>query len=82
MSSCARHRTPSEFERIHLVTPKSQLAIRRELKRVVKAKNASRKGGLENIQFRELFGAEQALAWAMGDNAMAPAKCFGRLPKR
>lgn len=64
------------------MTPKSRLAIARELKRVQKAKNTARKGGLENIQFRELFGAEQALAWVMGDNAMAPAKCFGKLPKR
>jgi hypothetical protein len=64
------------------MTPKSQLAIRRELRRVQKAKAHAIKGGLENIQFRELFGAEQALAWAMGDNAMAPAKAFGKLPKR
>lgn len=61
---------------------KSPLAILRELRRVQKLKNNARKLGLETIQFRELYGAEQALAWARGDNAMAPAKAFGPIKHR
>lgn len=53
---------------------KSKLAIRRELSRVergMKAKNDP------NVFGRELMGAQQALAWALDHDAMAPARCYG-----
>lgn len=53
---------------------KSKRAIRLELQRVergMKAKNDP------NVFGRELMGAQQALAWALEHDAMAPARCYG-----
>jgi hypothetical protein len=57
---------------------KSELSIRRELRRVEKAK----KNASQHTDFHALFGAEQALAWALGRNAMAPARCFAQVKGR
>jgi hypothetical protein len=51
---------------------KTKLAIRREYARVKKQFN-KHSGG---IDYGHLFGAMQALAWALDDNAMAASKAF------
>lgn len=59
---------------------KSELAIKRELKRVEKLRKNKR---LSVSGWFNLQGAEQALAWALEDNAAAPATCvFIRPPER
>lgn len=64
-------------------TMKSHLAILRELRRVKKVKaDRRKKGQLTDPDFRSLYGAEQALSWALGENAMAPAKCFSPVKGR
>lgn len=52
---------------------KTRLAILRELRRVKKALNSN---SAPPIDHHALYGAQQALAWALDQNAMAPAKTF------
>ncbi len=52
---------------------RTEVALRRELARLERLQ----KGAHE--QDREaLYGAVQALAWALGGNYMAPSRAFGR----
>lgn len=51
---------------------KSALEISRELARVERAQ----RGRHPDKDGVALMGAQQALAWALGQPAMAPAKCF------
>ena len=54
---------------------KAQGTIERELRRVKKAKELAYFLN-ETAAQDELYGAQQALSWALGENAMAPAKAF------
>jgi hypothetical protein len=50
---------------------RSELSVKRELARVQKAMKTR---NLDPRARDELYGAQQALAWALADNAMLPAK--------
>jgi hypothetical protein len=60
---------------------RSKLALKRESSRVEKKLNKLRKmkeplGDYDQRDFDFLTGAQQALAWAMEDNAGAPTCCL------
>lgn len=51
---------------------KSELAIKRELKRVESLRRSKR---MTVASWYDMRGAEQALAWVMEDHAAAPSTC-------
>lgn len=58
-----------------MTTMKSKLAIEAELSRVEKAMHSKPHPHPGRIA---LQGAQQALSWALGEDAMPPARCFTR----
>ncbi len=60
---------------------KTSTTIRRELRRVEKAKRSA--AFVRNREAEDwLYGAETALSWALGEDTMAPAKAFAALEEK
>ena len=53
---------------------RSKIGIKRELKKVQKLLSKRKS---QNADWCYLYGSQQALAWALKDNAMRPSKVFG-----